>query len=126
MPDMTRTFLALPLDDRSRSAAGRLVEKLKVRTQGLRWTAPDNLHLTLAFLGDVETVKLASLTADVKTAVSEQGPFDLTWGGLGCFPTPSRPRIVWLGVLHGGDDGTPLHRPFGPPLAHYVFRPDHH
>lgn len=68
---------------------------------------PDNLHLTLKFLGDTPSNKIATLQAALQKAVLPCQKFDLKAVGVGCFPNPKRPRIIWVG-LEGGID--PLKR----------------
>jgi 2'-5' RNA ligase len=61
------------------------------------WTAVDNLHITLKFLGGVEDTRLPDVTAALAQAVSVPA-FDVPVRGLGAFPTPSRPRVLWAGT----------------------------
>lgn len=64
--------------------------------QSARWQSFEQLHLTLAFLGNVPDEAMTRLF-DAAQAVSEK-PFELTVRGLGCFGTPQRPKILWAGV----------------------------
>lgn len=81
---MIRLFVALdfPLDVRERLAG------LGGGVPGARWTAPDNIHLTLSFVGDVPDDR-----ADVRAA-----PFDLTLDGVGSFGSGRGARVLWVGV----------------------------
>jgi RNA 2',3'-cyclic 3'-phosphodiesterase len=67
------------------------------------WVSPDNLHLTLKFLGGVEPGRLAGIEVALARVAVEARPFDLAVRGLGAFPTPSRPRVLWAGVAAGGE-----------------------
>ncbi|WP_306365853.1 RNA 2',3'-cyclic phosphodiesterase [Nocardiopsis sp. CC223A] len=71
----------------------------------LRWTPPQDWHLTLAFLGEVPDGLLPGLTGALGAAVGGHAPFDLTVDGWGLFPHPHRDRaaVLWAGV--GGDTG---------------------
>jgi 2'-5' RNA ligase len=62
------------------------------------WTAPDNLHLTLRFLGDVDEHGVSRLTSALPQAVVGQRAFVLRMAGAGAFPNFARPRVVWIGV----------------------------
>jgi 2'-5' RNA ligase len=62
-----------------------------------RWTAESNLHLTLRFFGAVEEAEVPAMGAVLQKLTSETHSFNLLPGSLGCFPNPSRPRIVWIG-----------------------------
>ena len=55
-------------------------------------------HITLAFLGDVPNRDLNELCLAVAAAVEPFGRFELTVEGLGAFPSPARPRVVWAGI----------------------------
>ena len=64
----------------------------------MSWVAPQNLHLTLKFLGGVEPDRLEAVAAAL-AAVAAAGPaFDLALQGVGAFPAPTRPRVIWAGV----------------------------
>jgi 2'-5' RNA ligase len=65
------------------------------------WVAPDNLHLTVKFLGGVEPGQVEAVTAALRATVSATPPFELAIAGLGAFPTASRPRVIWAGVSGG-------------------------
>ena len=69
---------------------------------GMRWTAPDTWHVTLAFLGDTDPEAIPVLEARLAEVVSNHAPMRLPTGGLGAFPSPARARVAWYGV---GDPG---------------------
>lgn len=69
--------------------------------EGLRWTPPHQLHLTLRFLGDVACQQVAELAEAFQRACAAVPPFTLAFQNLGCFPSPERPRVLWAGL--GGD-----------------------
>lgn len=79
------------------------VERLRPLARDLAWVARDNLHLTLTFLGGVETGRLDTLAEALSTAVARRPVFDLTVRGLGAFPSRTRPRVLWAGVDAGAD-----------------------
>ena len=95
---MIRVFIAvlLPLPVLQKIAAA--CEKLQPRMPNVRWVAVSNLHFTLKFLGDIEEDKLA----DIGDALAERlRPFPrctINAKGLGVFPDPKRPRILWVGL----------------------------
>ncbi|MEW6029289.1 MAG: RNA 2',3'-cyclic phosphodiesterase [Chloroflexota bacterium] len=64
----------------------------------VRWVPCPNLHLTLKFLGDVSPANLDLLTQMLAAEAAAHRPFDLQVGGLGSFPTPRRPRVIWIGL----------------------------
>lgn len=87
-----RLFVAIDLPDPQR----RLLAAVRGELPGLRWVRPEQLHLTLAFLGEVQQetcAPLSSLLAQVNFA-----PFRLDFGRLGCFPSRGLPRVLWVGL----------------------------
>jgi 2'-5' RNA ligase len=63
-----------------------------------KWTVEANLHLTLRFFGSVEESEFSAISNALQKVASETKSFSVSPGPLGCFPNPSRPRIVWLGL----------------------------
>ena len=64
----------------------------------VRWVEAQNLHLTLKFLGDVAPEALEQLNGALKVELINQGSFSMSVAGLGMFPNPQRPRIIWIGL----------------------------
>jgi 2'-5' RNA ligase len=106
---MLRTFIAIALDEELRSNLDRLQENLSERMppRSVRWVRPEGIHLTLKFLGDTQPQLVDRVKAALEQAATQIRPFSFTVGGLGCFPSTRRPRVVWVG----------LHEPSGR-LAH--------
>jgi 2'-5' RNA ligase len=67
------------------------------------------LHWTLQFLGDVEQVDIPALCSAISSAVAEVDSFDLEARGAGAFPSPDRPRTLWLGAGAGAQAMVALH-----------------
>ncbi len=93
-----RLFIAIELDDKVKQALDILQERLKRELPGLRWVKPNNIHLTLKFLGYTEEDKLPRLKEIVSKAAEETQSFTVTFSGLGAFPNTRNPRIIWVGV----------------------------
>jgi RNA 2',3'-cyclic 3'-phosphodiesterase len=64
----------------------------------VRWVPAENVHLTLKFLGDVSPANLELLEQMLSVEVSQHRVFELGFGGLGAFPNPKRPRVIWIGI----------------------------
>ena len=97
-----RSFLAFALPEEVLQEIGRVQNRLRRRISGdVRWVRPEAIHLTLKFFGDVPVGDLPHISAVMEKMAAAVAPFDLTVGGVGVFPDPQRPRIVWLGM--GGD-----------------------
>jgi 2'-5' RNA ligase len=113
-----RLFLAVELDEAVRRAAADTARTLAAALdrQGIRrgigWVAPENLHLTLHFLGEVDE-PTARAVADRVSAPLSTAPFDLALAGLGTFPPAGPPRVIWLGVAEGAGDLAAVHGEVG-------------
>jgi 2'-5' RNA ligase len=95
---MTRIFIALDLSDAAREALRRQEARLAHALPDLRLPAPEDLHLTLAFLGEVDDEAVARVIALSAEVASHARPFELALAGLGVFGPPTAPRVIWAGV----------------------------
>ena len=93
-----RLFVAVSISDQSRNAVSNLIQNFKSVSPGVRWVKPENLHLTLKFLGNVEESKLSSLKNALDSSVSDLRLFQFDLTNLGCFPNIKRPRVLWIGI----------------------------
>jgi 2'-5' RNA ligase len=89
----------LPGEVRSRLAAE--VDALRRVAADVAWVGVGNLHVTLKFLGRVESVRLGEVEAALAGAAAGTEAFELAVQGLGAFPTPARARVIWAGVGAG-------------------------
>lgn len=64
----------------------------------LRWVNPANLHLTLVFLGDVDTRHIPLLRRALDETKPKHQAFEIELKGVGVFPNPSSPRVFWAGI----------------------------
>jgi 2'-5' RNA ligase len=98
--ERVRCFFALELGPAARDAAGALLRALRRRDErgNVRWVRPEALHVTLRFLGEVETARLGALVQAVAAEAADVAPFDLSLGELAAFPSPRRPRVVALSL----------------------------
>lgn len=99
MEPRVRAFVAIELDRELQEGLGRVQQRLKrVAGAGVRWVRPEAIHLTLKFLGDVETARLAQVCDAMGQAAGRARPFRLRLGAVGAFPSLRRPRVLWAGV----------------------------
>ena len=101
MQETLRTFVALVLPTESIDRLTGLQEGLKSHGLKLSWVRPQNLHLTMKFLGAVQGPALPGVTAAVQKAAGQYPPLNLVLQGMGVFPGIKRPRVLWTGL--GGD-----------------------
>jgi 2'-5' RNA ligase len=64
----------------------------------IRWVPSSNIHLTLKFLGDVSPTNVELLSQMLSVEVSQHQIFEMAFEGLGAFPNPKRPRVIWIGI----------------------------
>jgi 2'-5' RNA ligase len=121
-----RSFIAIELSDEARAALGDLQDQLKrvAPAQAIRWTAPESIHLTLHFLGDVAPETVPKVSSLMEQVASAYPLFTVTLGGLGCFPNTRRPRIIWAGVSGQIDILARLHNELGENLKTLGFTLD--
>jgi 2'-5' RNA ligase len=74
------------------------------------WTRPESMHLTLRFLGNVESTRIPELSEKLGAALAGFGEFDVVCERLGCFPDLRYPRVVWAWVHDAGERLAQLHR----------------
>ena len=107
-----RTFIAieipLALKNQLRIEQNRLRELPALRglPYVLRWTNPDNLHLTLRFLGETDANQRQQLEEGLAKIAARHGPFPLAPSRLGCFNSWKNLRVLWLGI---GGESEALH-----------------
>ena len=93
-----RTFIAIEIPAEVKQALARLQEELRDAPAEVSWTKPENIHLTLKFLGEVEESMLGRVEAAAVEAAAGARPFTLALGGVGAFPNARQPRIIWAGL----------------------------
>jgi 2'-5' RNA ligase len=98
MAEMIRTFIAIELPPAVRQALDRIQERLKRERLAVRWVAPEKIHLTLKFLGEIPTEQAAAVGETCALVATAAQPFELEAVGLGAFPNPRRPRNLWVGL----------------------------
>lgn len=93
-----RVFVAIPLPDGVKSQLGELVIRLRDRDVRARWVPPEQMHLTLRFLGDVPPEDAERYGEMLALRMRDYGRFLLKARGVGAFPNVRRPGVIWAGV----------------------------
>ena len=88
--------MLLPEEIRQRLAAA--IDGLRAHATDVAWVAESNLHITLKFLGQVDEPRVAALADALRRALGDLPAFDVGVRGLGAFPSPTRPRVLWAGL----------------------------
>lgn len=95
--DIVRTFISIDLPEAIKNRLDSLQKTLREIEAQVSWTKPSNIHLTLKFLGSVEASRIESISKAVGVAAREIRPFEIEISGSGCFPSPQKPRVLWVG-----------------------------
>lgn len=94
-----RSFIAIELPDTVKSALAGLQDDLKKEGADVRWVKPDNIHLTLKFLGDMDEGLVVDAVEKLKGTCSTFPAFNLEICGTGVFPNMKSPRVIWVGIM---------------------------
>ena len=100
MSQRVRAFIAVDVSQEAKTALASIVSRLKMRTEGdsIRWVRSEGIHLTLKFLGNVETALVQPVLAAVEKAVYSTLPFQVALSKVGAFPRLEGPRVIWVGL----------------------------
>ncbi|MFX1285599.1 MAG: RNA 2',3'-cyclic phosphodiesterase [Promethearchaeota archaeon] len=98
---MVRTFICVEINDLE--VVKQIEDQIrKIRFEGVRAVKPNQLHLTLKFLGEVPESQIVSIKQAIQAI--ESPSFNISLEGLGCFPNLNYIRVVWIGITKGNDN----------------------
>jgi 2'-5' RNA ligase len=117
-----RTFIGVALDKAIRARTVALQESLARTGTEVKWVEPENLHVTLLFLGEVDEREVPRVCRMVADSVGPQPPFLMSVETAGCFPNPRRPRVLWVGVGEGTQPLCAIHDALEIPLQELGYR----
>ena len=101
-PEQIRSFVAIELPEEAREGLARLRKELeRDEHKFVKWVDPRGVHLTLKFLGNIPSKRVAEITEAIEEAVQGISPFRLEISGLGAFPGLRQARVFWVGI--GGE-----------------------
>ena len=102
-----RVFIAIDIDEEIRAALGDLQQQLQskadIKKGDVKWVNPENIHLTLKFLGEIEGEKVVEVCSIVKEVAGRHKSFELDIQTVGCFGGRSA-RVLWVGAGEGKDN----------------------
>ncbi len=99
-----RAFIAIEIESEIKNKLSEYLSKLKRTGADLKLVAPENIHLTLKFIGYIEKEALVALNKIINDVVSGIGPFSISIGNIGAFPSLKKPRVVFVCVQEKGDN----------------------
>ena len=100
MSQRVRAFIAVDVSHEAKAALASIISRLKSGTDGdrIRWVKSEGIHLTLKFLGNVESALVHHVLAAVERAVNGTPPFQVALSKVGAFPRLEAPRVIWVGL----------------------------
>jgi len=93
-----RTFIAIDIPSEIKSALAVLQTELRRAGADVSWTKPENIHLTLKFLGEVDERRVGEVEKVCVASAAEFQPFTLSLNDTGVFPNARQPRVLWAGL----------------------------
>ena len=124
-----RVFFGVELADEVKAWAGDLAARLRRRVEKaapravIRWVDPENLHITLWFVGEVTDDRLEALTSATHAPYPVE-VFRLELSGTGAFPPSGAPGVLWIGLTAGVDHLRSVYAELGRRLAPLGFEPE--
>lgn len=93
-----RSFLAFDIPVDVRAKLEKVIKGLAEKESRVRWTRPENMHVTIKFFGSVEEELLLGPVSEVIQAAVRTNPTALLeCRGIGVFPNWKYPRVIWAG-----------------------------
>jgi RNA 2',3'-cyclic 3'-phosphodiesterase len=99
--NLIRTFIAIPLPNEIHRKLAEFQASLKKHHADVSWVKPENIHLTLQFLGEIHPNLVEKVGLCLEEIVPTQAQFTCEIAGTGVFPNPNRARVLWVGVTLG-------------------------
>jgi 2'-5' RNA ligase len=105
MGNELRAFVAIDLNQETRASLCTLQEALQKKLTGsVSWVKPDNIHLTLRFLGHINQDQVKNIKTIIDVIAKKIKQFNINLGVLGAFPNTANPRVLWVGIHYGFDE----------------------
>lgn len=99
-----RTFIAIELPQEIKDSLSNLQGQLKASGADAKWVEPQNIHLTLKFLGERDVKLIEKIIQILEGVAEEKKSFQIRISSLGAFPKPNAPRVIWVGVDKGDSE----------------------
>lgn len=99
-----RAFIAIELPQGIKDYLAGVQTKLKTAHADLKWVNPQNIHLTLKFLGEIDEKQLTQITQILEDTLRDKSQFYLRLASLGAFPNIKSCRVIWVGIDKGDSE----------------------
>jgi RNA 2',3'-cyclic 3'-phosphodiesterase len=119
-----RTFIAIEIPSEIKSALAALQTELRRAGADVSWTKPENMHLTLNFLGEVDERRIVEVEKACILSAAGFQPFTLSLNDTGVFPNARQPRTLWAGLSGAVENIVEMHVRLDERLALIGFKPE--
>ena len=96
-----RAFIAIELSPDFKKRLASLEEQLKSSGADVKWVKPENIHLTLKFLGEIDEKQLGEAAKIIQNTADKNKRFFIRLASPGAFPNLNFPRVIWIGIDKG-------------------------
>jgi 2'-5' RNA ligase len=93
-----RSFLAFELPADIKTIVTRVSGEVRKSPLEVRWVRPESIHLTVVFMGDIESEQVPLMGGPLAAVCANYSPFKISLKPMGCFPNNRNPRVIWLGI----------------------------
>lgn len=95
-----RVFIAINLPNELKKKLNLVIQQLKKVNPdyGINWVAPENLHLTVHFFGDLNDKQIAQAEEGIEEVTKRINSFEIKIAKFGCFPNEEHPKVIFIGV----------------------------
>jgi 2'-5' RNA ligase len=123
MPETIRSFVAFDIGNpQVLQRLGEAQDTLAKTGADLSFVKPQNIHITLRFLGDITLSMVEKIDKEMQSTVFK--PFDVEIKGVGAFPNLKYERVIWAGIQGGGEELSGIFAQLEPRLLSLGFAPD--
>jgi 2'-5' RNA ligase len=100
MPGTARLFIAVPVAEEVRRSAAQLIAQLRLSGADYKWVEPENMHLTLRFLGATPLERIPELES-LMVRAAKRPRFEIAFSSVGAFDSWDDPKVLWVGIARG-------------------------
>jgi 2'-5' RNA ligase len=97
-----RIFIAIELNEEMHNKLAAIQSKLKPAGADVKWVEPQNIHLTLKFLGETPPEKIEKIKNTLDAIAANTNTFNISLSQIGAFPNINSPRVIWVGIKDVG------------------------
>jgi 2'-5' RNA ligase len=117
-----RTFLAVEIPEHIRKQIDIFLHEEAGKNLPIKWVTFNNLHITLKFLGEIDEKMKKEITPALHEVAKTYRSFNMNLEGIGCFPSPRNPRVLWIGAKQGSEMLCKIAQELEEKLARFNFK----